>query len=613
MLLSNSRIEKNDKICFYEQDILLDDHVYSGNIQVSIDVDYITPGLGIALVSNEGLALSENTESYMFRIGHSDYSIIHRDNNKTRTLEFGPVVNIRPFKEKLKLEIRKTNNRVSMYVDGKLITRKYLPTELYTFTIGYYSNAGNIINNISIASDVPDGWMVNMSNTNGGYIKFTDNKFELSNCKDKAEVEQAAIELVANTEDVPNYYLKYTLSKDSDIKAYAFYSDDDRYVDSEKNILRRDNSFSLQRNKNISIKFVGTIGSVSNIHVTNKSDDFYVETEYDYIEMKESHIKVKTSELDKIEFAGYIYTIPEEKPAGEVQEKFGIVKDNVKYFTPKMCGVEISETDLVECSINFNGSTNNKFVITQNGKTNNLNVNVNKEILLFCNMNCIMTKLILHKKDGTSFDVIIEKTKKQYVPATINSPIILTDDNNEPLDLSSSYRIIEDNDGIIFRFTNYEREIFDASNRITLTNRASEDMDSIVVYAIRNESTINEDKLMSGKGDNIKDISSYADKYDIINEIDLYGVDKSTGTINIFSRESEMARYKQLVVDYLKANSYAINYVHRLGSYELDISCNTDTKVYYDGIIDNDISNIENYKILNTYVKNNSYIVIKGR
>ena len=104
--------------------------------------------------------------------------------------------------------------------------------------------------------------------------------------------------------------------------------------------------------------------------------------------------------------------------------------------------------------------------------------------------------------------------------------------------------------------------------------------------------------------------------FEILNEASIYRINKETGTIVITDQDDNYikSKYKKLVVDYLKSNSYAINYKHELGSYEVDISTSENTKIYYDGISQGDnkeLINIQEYKLLNTVFKNNSYIVLR--
>ena len=620
MLLSNSRIEKDEKIKFYEQDILLDDHSYSGNIQVEINADYITPGIGIALVSDEGISLKEDGETYLFRIGHSDYSIVRRIGDKIDVIENGPAINIKPFKENLKLQIRKIYNRVYFYVNGIQLSKKYLPTNMDNFMVGYYSNAGNIINSIAIASEIPEGWVVNMSNTNGGYIEFAPSKFSITNCLDKAEVEQVKIKLKANTPKNPYYYLKYekgNINDMNDIVSYVFMSNDDRYVDEEKNILDKHGRFILKKDSEVNLKFVGTIGEISNVQITDSGDDFYVGTDYEMSEVKESFIKIKTSDLTKIEWAGTIKNTPMYDISSPDVEKFGVVRDADRIYYPHQCNVKVGENYRYEYTIDIKGQGSKDILTMKYEKeVNTIELNIIDYVTIFENMDSIIDKLILYKKDGTIVDVIIEDTKKQYVPSSIKSPIIVTTENEEPLDLSSSYRILVSDNSIEYIFTNIEREVFDPSNRIKLTNKALNKIDTITVYGVLKDSETYEEKIMHTNKEGIRDISMYADSFDVIYESSLYRVNKETGVIVLTDMDDEYIKnkYKQIVVDYLKNDSYSINYKHELGSYEIDISSINSTKIYYDGIIqdtNNGLVNIQEYKLLNTVFRNNSYIVLR--
>lgn len=618
MLLSNSRIEKDNKIRFYEQDILLDDYVYSGNLQVTMDVDYLNPGIGIALVSNEGLSLEEDGETYLFRIGHSDYSIMRRLGDRIEGLENGPVMNIKPFKENLKLKIKKINSIVYFYANDALISKRYLPTNLNSFIVGYYSSAGNVINSISIASEIPDGWVVNMNNTDGGYVKFAPNMFSTTNCADKAEIEQVKISLKANTAKNPCYYLNYVAEGETnDFKAYIFKSNDIRYSDEEKNILDKDGYFVLKDDCEVNLKFVGTKGVIENIQITNSADDFYVGTDYNMAEIKESFIKIKTKELTKIEWVGTIFGAPEYDYNNPDVEKFGIVRDNDKIYYPKMLGVYVGKEYEYNYILEINKNQPMDILTTKyKNEIHQFELNVLDFVNIFENVDGIITKLLLYKEDGTVINVLIEDTKKQYVPAAIKSPIIVTTETEEPLDLSTSYRAIQSENGLEYIFTNTEREIFSPANRIKLTNMPSSKLDTIVVYGILNHSETYPGKILWAQDESIKDISLYTDDYEIIRESSLYTVNKDTGLIVITDMDDDYikSKYKEIVVDYLKKDSYAINYRHELNSYEVDISTTQNTKIYYDGIAskaENGLVNVEEYKLLNTTFRNNSYIVLR--
>lgn len=616
MLLSNSRIDKNSDILFYEQDMLLDNQVYSGNVQVTINLDYINPGIGIALISNEGVSLENDGETYLFRLGHSEYSIIRRFGIKNTVLESGPVVNVKPFKENLKLTLKKINSTVYFYVNDKLITKKYISTDLSTYTIGYYSNAGNIIKSISIASEIPEGWIVNMKNTNGGYIEFDTNKFKVSDCLDFAEVEQVRISLKQNEPD-KYYYLKFdkeNVNDMNDFKAYVFLSDDNRYNDEEKNILDADGKFSLKDDAEVNVKFVGTKGVIKNVQITNSPNDFYIETSYDSTEIKGSYIAIKTKELDRIEWSGIIYNTPEFKLEDPNNEKFGIIQDENKIYYPQFYNINTGEH--YNYNIYLKNAESDTLTVSSSSGTQTIDVNIVDTVIIFKNMDAIIDKLLLYKKDGTIVNPLLQDTYKEYVPGSITSPIIVTSITGSPLDLSAAYRVINTNDRDEYVFTNIEREVFEPANKIKLTKIPSEKTDTIVVYGVHKNSDIYENKILYSKSVNSREINSYCDSYDLLTEEQLYNIDRDLGYITIVdATEIDIkTKYKKIVVDYLKRDSYAINFNHILDSYEVDISCSQNTNIYYDGITaQSDLYSTNRYKPLNTTLKNNNYIVLKGR
>lgn len=616
MLLSNCRMEKNNHIHFYEQDILLDDNTYSGDIDITLQLDYITPGIGIALIVDEGLSLNEMSETYLYKIGHNDYSLIRSMYSKNEVIDNGALINVKPYMENMIFRLRKNNNRLTLYINGTQITSKYLPIELNNFYVGYYSNAGNILKSISIASEIPNGWVVNMDNTNGGYIKFSQNKFSITNCSDLAEIEQVNIPLKANDEKKNYYYLRFEkelVNNLNDIKVYVFESDDTRILSTAKNILTDENKFILKKDTDISLRFEGTTGIIKNIQITNSLDDLYVPTDNTIISEKESYMQINILDLKKIEFDGTIYNIPIKENIYD-KEKYSIIEDAYKQYTVNDYAINIGK----ECLYNYTIDLENKDLLTIKGQNEikTFNLNINEKITIFKNIDGEISNLLLYKKDGTCINVLIQDTKKQYVPSKIKSPIIVTNEFEIPLNLSSSFRIIEEEGISKYIFTNIEREVFEPTNRINLASKISSNLGTVTIYGILKNSNINESNIFVAEKNNLKSITKYCDSYTTYDENDLYSVNKDSGTIIISDLGEDYIKnkYKKIVVDYLKKDNYSINYNHDFYSYEVDISSNEKTIIRYDGANEKNLfANITEYKIIDSEIKNNSYIVIKGR
>ena len=233
-------------------------------------------------------------------------------------------------------------------------------------------------------------------------------------------------------------------------------------------------------------------------------------------------------------------------------------------------------------------------------------------------MNGVITNIKLTTKEGSTIDGIIQSTYKKYVPMSISSPILVTDSNGLPLDISSSMRYYYKDGNIdkkMFVFTNIEREYFEPKHVIKLTNIPASITGSIIVYGIKKSATVDLDKILEiPNEDMINAIDSCANVYDILFEKDLRSIDKDSGQIRLY----EIEDYQLIIVDYQKRNSYAINYKYDLGAYEVDISIDDDEEA--DIIYDNTEKQItasgkyfiSSNEYINTNIKPNEscYIVI---
>ena len=88
MIQYNSRINVDDNgIEFYEQDILYDDYLYSGDIDITLKIDYANPGFGVALIDNEGNSII-NSKTLIFKLGCGTFEIIEKDINNNISILF---------------------------------------------------------------------------------------------------------------------------------------------------------------------------------------------------------------------------------------------------------------------------------------------------------------------------------------------------------------------------------------------------------------------------------------------------------------------------------------------------------------------------------------------
>lgn len=603
MLRANSRIELMNGIKFYEQDVLYDDYVYTGSCQIEMDINYYNNGFGIMLINATQNILSSENTAILFKLGHKSVDVIYKENALQKVLGSYRSAYAKTCTDNLKIVLRKRDNIYTLAINEQIICEFTSKYEFNDYHIGYYSNKDNVINHISIASTVPYGWIINMAHTNGGYIDFYRDSFELKQCKGLAEIEQIEIALKRGT-----YYLKYE-SVDSDILPYVMKSDDERIHDDEKNLLRADNSFVLNKDGEVSLKFKGTTGRISKIAITTQKDNEYVGTSPEFENVKiidNSYIEINLNNIEKFEFDGYIKNVP-----GEVHEapvSYSIIKDeNTSY---GLYDLEMSPLIWYKY-VYYDGLLT---IMTPNNTVLKTIQIEDTKIRLFYNINGILTNFIITDKYNVTTNITIENTIKNYVPAVIKSPIVIVDKDNLPLDLSSSYRYYYKNGKKYYWFTNTEREYFEPRHSIFLENKPIDKKGSVIVYGIKKNSKWELDRLLEIEDENYDSLNACADSFDIIFEENLRYIDKESGEIRL----ADISNYKYIVVDYLKDNSYCLNYRYNLNSYEVDISVLQDKEVHmiYDniGYNINSLRFINEARYINTGIKpiRNGYIVIGG-
>ena len=616
MFISNSRIELVDGIRFYEQDFLYDDYLYSGDIDITLRLRYANPGFGIALIDNEGNSII-NSHTLLFRISNGIFEIIEKNTQNNAVVLFSTSFSqAKPYKEDLLFKIKKRNNSYSFVIGNSELNSISLPVEINTYMLGYYSNKDNIIKEINIAASIPYNWNINMSNTGGGYIFFKRDGFQLIDCKANAEIEQLNIELERG-----EYYLKYKKEDGSDIQAYIMHSQDDRLSDSEKNILNRNGRFTLQQTTTVSLKFVGTTGSISNICITTESDNDYLRTNIESgpREILGSSIKFLLSDIKYFEFYATVNNVP-----------------GMDHYIPHEYSIlEIAGNPYGLFDLTISEEVEYKYVYESgviciydknNVKRWSKSVDLNRYVSLFNNVSGIVHDIKIIDLEGNEYYIGVHNEITKYVPGLIKSPIVVldkdrNDQNAKPLDLSSSYRIIEKENGPYYYFTNVEREYFDPKRRVVLEKLPSTERGSIKIYLIDKDARFDLDKILhipyKGK-DTIMDTIDLCvnGQYLIISEDEYeeFGVVvyRDTGEI-IFN--TDLSEYSHIIIDYMKKDSYAINFDYERQSYAVDISTDNETvSIVYDNIetVINSYEYINEQSYVNSKIipAENCYIVI---
>ena len=614
MIQKNSRVEFANGIKFYEQDLLYDDYIYSGSSTISVTLDYKNPGFGIALISSTSSTLTNSNAVLLFRMRNKALEIIYKENEKQTILGTYNATRAKTITEDLVFTIDKDVNAYNISIGPQKLATFNCPYEFTDYYIGYYSNKDNVIKHINIASAVPYGWIVNMERTNGGYIEFYRDAFELQYCNGIAELEQINIPLERG-----RYYLKYD-SIDSDIVAYIMHSEDNRIDDDEKQMLKQDGSFELSADDNVSLKFKGTKGMIKNITITTSKFNDYIRTSPDYENVKSidtSYLELYLYEIQSFKFDGMISYAPGTDHYSP--EDYSVIEFN---------GVSYGLYDLnLATDVYYHYNYRNKVLTISNLNGQYVaSIEMNIEsmtdladvLTLFKNVNGKMTEFIVINNEGETINLTIENTIKKYLPGTIKSPIIvMNNDTGEPLDLSGSYRWFYKNGEKFYFFTNTEREYFKPNYKLKLDSPVLDKLNTVTVYGIKKHSRFDLDEILHIEKEGMDTIDYCADAYDVLFEENLHSINKSTGEIRLESIDD----YQYIIVDYIKDNSYCVNYRYEMNSFEVDIAINenVDTSMYYDNIIQYESKNIvQEYisgkRYYNTKIEPNGscYIVIGG-
>lgn len=614
MFQANSRVERDNGIRFYEQDVLCSDYIFAGDMVIDLSVDYLYPGIGILLAADNGRPLNEADNVYLFKLGDNDFRVIERhflsqstaleascafaasDANRNANLIFskkGQVI-------ELHLVI---HNAVTGARELRDLGHYTIKGALDKYRIGFYSNAGNILKYASIASGIPSNWMVNIKNTNGGRISFIKDGFIIEGCEHDAELEQQEIELRAGS-----YYVDYESGKVNeinDIECYIFNSADSHFDDAKKSVLK-DGKFTLDKDGKINVKFKGTSGKISNICIKDLEDDAYVETDLEPVTQDGSYITVNLTRLKSVSWKGIISDLPDYD--NMTQEcPYGIVTTKNERVTQTMAGIDFNK----EYQYVYTVETKKLVIQRATELYRELNIDLRtedeKKLLLFKNMSAVITELILVDDEGKEINVLLQKTFRKFVPSSIRGPITMEDKDGNPLDLSATYREVINRDKISYLFTNYEREIFlDAHDPLVLAKPVADVSGGVRLYGIPVDAIISRESIYHiPQKTMINSIDLYTDKYDIIDEVEY--------TINFDRSEIEVtpeirALYKTFVVDYLKNNSYCINYLQEYGSYEVEASSDKDVLyMSYEGAD----GSVSDYKITSIKPDKNKYIVLR--
>lgn len=585
-----TRTETEEGCRFYQQDILLFDYTYTGDLDIHCVVDYNTPGFGIVIAEySDDISQSENV--YIVKLGaRNEYGVIKSELFTQKTLREGFIqsgkdINV-PSKN-LNLSFKFTENYlINIYSDNVLLVSYPMEHDISKYKVGFYSSAGNVIKTALIYSTTPTNWTHNIWNGNGGRINWIDNGFEIEECEYPCDVECQNMHLAAGkyyidfettnhdiefyafltskkvklgyenyrgamrymSEDAP--ILVTTTHKDADGKEYLvtenkMFSEiynpefddisNNRWIKESRwiediNIAQKDSEgnyyIELAEDSDIDFRFRSTHGKVTNIAVKLNKDDKYVETGFE--EEGERASSYILCDLAIVKKLDIDFTITT------------VIEDT--HFLAENGEIVYKMEDLaLEPGIPYTITINADERIFEINHDKKYQLSKDEDILkLFYNVDGIITRMIVTNADGIETDVLRQKTFKTLLSKEINSPILCIDNNNMPLDLSACFREVCSESSCV--------EIFNKYNPIKLSKPLI--FNKNIKVAGANTSSINT---------HASSIDEAAEKYTVLAKNE-YEIDYENNTVKIPFKTKD--QYKYIIIEYDHCDTYRYEFTN---------------------------------------------------
>jgi len=590
-----SRIQYDQGIYFYEKDIVKLYYVINGDVEITAEIDYFSAGFGFMFEKTNNSGNRQGEDLYLIKLGNNNFSVYRKQYDKEERLVFQSC-NYSPIKEGSILRFVKKGNVFEVFHENELLGRFVAPSNFSRYNLYVYSNAGNRLKYISANNNSPDVWITNIENTNGGRIEFTKDQIKIENCKKDCEVEQHDIFLMAG-----QYFLDYMV-EDGYVEPVVFLSSDERFDDQKKNLLSKSLSFILEKDDYVTLKFKSRDCIIKNIAIKEDKKSAYVSTGEINKNSTGSYFDILLDRVKKVTWKATIHGIPETEG---VYAKHALFETSIKKYSLSAGSV------LIGSELNYEFDVFAMTVkITQNGSAVSIiNIEADKDeerIRVFRNLDATVSELSVVNLEDQDVNIILQETYKTFIPSSIKSPVLCVNEEEIPLDLSSSFRETRVNGVPQYVFTNWEREYFYPGEDFVLKNIFRKDIGSIIVYGIKGK--INWENIYKiDKG--VNDVDSFAQKNTLIHP-NFYEIDKDNHIINI--DENILEDYTLFIVDYLKDSSYCVNFNKEINMYEVDVSI-SDEKAYliYDYNEGEFLGTSSQYHSTNINPNTSQYIILR--
>ena len=628
MFINKGRVTKEEGLRFYQKDIVMFEYILTGDAIIELNAEYLLPGLGIVLQDMHDSALL-----YLCRIGARDASIVRKRLARQETLARSAIQEKAP--GKVELMLSKSGDWLELFADGSSIGRAMAPDRLDRYYFGVYSNRDNAIHEVDVHGSGPARWRTGVKNVDGGFISFYRNGLELQDCRQDAEIEQDGIRLergtyyldYEKTGDLTPYVFHMEDPRIDDEEKNIL-QENNKIVLQERtpvNVKFKGTDGTLEE---IAIKstaadsFVPTqstpaivsgseivfdLSLIESINWTGKikeppipgEEHGVVSTEHTNLEIDDIGIDVGKEyrfELNMIEGSPIVVASDPEQEDSSVfifadgraisalkNLDFEEKSESELYLIPEGGDKELitsyppdePEPDHADKIYYLVESGEDKLRQIPATSVKEIILGEDKKLHVFYNLNAEIYDIHVEYYDSRAFDVLGQQTSVHQVPDVARGPVVVVDDYNAPLELSSSYRYYSKKDEttgkevVFYRFTNWEREIFEPSFRLNLEKSPTEHPGTILVYGIPHGAETNEDRILEVTGEGYNDIEPYSKSYELLDRED-FSYNSYYGYIEIHG--GRYLDFQKILVDYLKDRSYCVNHKKELGIYEIDIS-----------------------------------------
>lgn len=515
-----------DGLRFYEEDVLFDSHVYSANQKVCLELCYNTNGIGFIIGLKPNQPLEKQDLYYFLRVDGYSASLFLVNQMHYQRLQHVSTPISAP-KEFLKIEAIIKRNQIILSLDGKKFMYASIDYAINDHHIGIYSQKDNILKRMYIDGKSPELWQTNMQATENGRITFKDNQVSFENCKYPAELVQDEIILEAG-----DYYINY---ESEGARVFVYDTRSELIKLDDKNLIDEEGKIHVSERSPLAIHISSKNGYVKNIGLSSIPNAPYIETYLEPTVKDASSLKVILDNIKKL-----------------------IVEFNVV----KECFASLLTDELQTYERGFIEGDhkliyeNGVFYLYYKDQYIDEITPYSNIVFVLKSVEAFIYNITIVTKDNEKIDWFDKKDRVEWLKPSLNSPILAFDANEEPLDLSSSFREVDNR----YIFTNTERESFLPEPIIKL-QKDSIGIDGI--YGIPKTAITYEDKFYVGKKENPNDISAYCKNY-----IPIYNANLDT-FLNQVILYDDLYQFKEIIIDYRKANSYAINFVTEIGKYSV--------------------------------------------